>query len=86
MTPAELSIYINAHTERAKNEQQRLTIQAYMTAYFHRVKKMPNLKKLLETDKPKRKLTPAEMLEQVKKLNQAFGGKVVRKGAEEWQS
>lgn len=54
--------------------KERLTL-AYLTAYWGRVKKMPDLKKLLGEDK-KRKQTPEEMLAVVKKLNAAFNGEI----------
>lgn len=77
LTPHELSILTNAYVERMKREQDQQIIIAYLNAYWHRVKKMPNLKDVLHgKEKEKRKKSPEEMLEIVKQLNAAFGGQV----------
>lgn len=52
-------------------------MMAYMAAYWQRVKKMPSLKEVLGEAQPKLKKQDAnDMLEVVKRLNQAMGGTV----------
>ncbi|ALC92059.1 hypothetical protein AM500_21370 [Bacillus sp. FJAT-18017] len=88
MTPYELSISIKVFNEKQKLESEirkheienQLTV-AYFNARWQRVGKLSIkdltevLKKLNGEDKPKR-MTPEEMLNEVKKLNAAFGGTV----------
>lgn len=74
MTPHELNLHIHAYNERAKAEDREGISLAYLTAYWGRVKKMPDLKKLLQDDKHKKAQTPEQMLQVVKNLNAAFGG------------
>lgn len=80
MTPYELSLVVEGYTLRQKRDaKENLTI-AWMTAYYHRVKKMPDLQKALEElDKPPKpkKQTPADMLAKIKALNAKFGGTVI---------
>ncbi|HZG83830.1 hypothetical protein [Paenibacillus sp.] len=47
----------------------------YLGAYWQRVKRLDPLKKILQMMKPKQ--TQADMLEEIKRLNAVFGGKVV---------
>lgn len=76
MTPHELNLHIEAFGERRNEESESILINAYMAAYWHRVKKMPSIKEVLKkpNQKKQRDQTPAEMLEMVKKLNAALGG------------
>lgn len=79
ITPYELSLTVKAYSKKAKQEQEDLITAAYLTAYWQRVKKMPSLKEVLGIDKkprnPKKQdQTPEEMLEEIKRLNAAFGG------------
>lgn len=81
MTPYELSLVVSGYTKRKKQEAKDQLSNAWMTAYFHRVKKMPELAKLLkDLDKPPKpkKQTPEDMLEKVMALNAKFGGTVVK--------
>lgn len=86
MTPHELNLHVQAYKERLQREdKERLTL-AYLTAYFGRVKKMPDLKKLLgyeQTASKKKEQTPEQMLRTVQALNAAMGGKVVKKPTED---
>ncbi|WP_236293086.1 hypothetical protein [Paenibacillus allorhizoplanae] len=79
MTPFELRVHIEEYFEREKFMQKERITAAYMGAYFERVKKMPDIKKLFENDqqevKPKEQ-TGAEMLAEVTRLNAMFGGTV----------
>ena len=79
MTPHELNLHVEAYTERMTFEGKERITQAYLTAGWGRVKKMPDLKKLLGQDKSKKQQTPEQMLKVVQQLNAAFGGKEVRK-------
>lgn len=86
MTPHELNLHVQAFNERMKAEDREGITLAYLTAYWGRVKKLPELKKILKEDKPKREPTPErertsrreqapeQMLEKVKILNAVFGG------------
>lgn len=76
LTPLEFSILIKAFNEKEKREHDMRIVTAYLTAYWHRVKKMPSLKQVLGQS-TKTKKTPEEMLEMVKRLNEAFGGNTV---------
>jgi len=67
---------IDCYTDKQTNKYKDLITQAYFTAYFQRVKKMPKLEKLLNDveRKQKKKQTAEEMFEVVKRLNSALGG------------
>lgn len=60
--------------EQYRNEQS--ITQAYMTAAWQRSKKMPKLSEVLKKVKPKKPMTSEQMLDEIKKLNAAFGGTV----------
>ncbi len=51
-----------------------MVTQSYLTAYLHRVKKMPKLQSML-IQKPKEQ-SPEEMLQKIKALNAQMGGDV----------
>jgi len=76
MTPHELNLHIHAYNERAKAEDREGITLAYLTAYWSRIKKMPDLKKLVAEEKPKKtkNQTPEQMLQVIKNLNAALGG------------
>lgn len=83
MTPYELTLFVDAHNERMKQKTEQMEMEqelhltyAWLTAYWHRVKKMPSLKEILKKEPAKKKMTNEEMLNEVKKLNAAFGGTV----------
>lgn len=81
LTPAEFDALCDAHIKRRKIERNDQTRQAYMTAYFNRVDKMPELSKFLEDTErhaaPAREMTTEEMLGACRAICAAFGGKVV---------
>lgn len=83
MTPYELSLTIEAHHELKENElKDRLTL-VWLGEYYHRTKKLPNLReelKKISGETNKRVMSNDEMLETVKRLNAQFGGKVVKGG------
>lgn len=75
MTPHELMLRVEAHNENMATQYRQMLTQAYFTAYWQRVKRMPSLKKVLEQVKvgrPKPQ-TPEEMLAVVKSLQKQFG-------------
>jgi hypothetical protein len=74
MTPREFTLHIKVYNEKQKqNEKDKISV-AYLSAAWQRAKKLPNLKRLLEMEQPKKKMTNEEMLLKVKQLNAAFGG------------
>ena len=73
MTPRELCVYVDAYTERVKNEQDNMMIYAYMGAYLGRVKKMPQLKEFIDRKESKPK-TAEDILEEIRRMNASFGG------------
>lgn len=79
ITPHELNLCIQAYNERMTLEGKERLTMAYLTAAWGRVKKMPDLKKIIGDDKPKRQQTPEQMLKVVQQLNAAFGGKEVKR-------
>lgn len=69
MTPYELNLHIMDYAERTKQESQERLALAYLTAYWQRVKRMPDLKKLIEEPKkPKKPQTDEDMLAEANKL------------------
>lgn len=76
VTPGELSIYVDVYNQKLKNEQEEKMVIAYLGAYWHRVKKMPSLKELLNKEEKKKKQTVSDMLAEIKRLNTAMGGTV----------
>lgn len=74
MTPYELGLYIQDFNEQVKRDQEEKITLAYLGAYWQRVKKMPDLKKLLGQEKRSTEQTPNQMLAEVKKLNAKMGG------------
>lgn len=86
MTPYELTLHILAYNEKQKLENEKRKIKfeeeltvAYFGALWQRVEKLSikNLKELIEKiNQPnkKKQMTNEEILNEVKKLNTAFGG------------
>jgi hypothetical protein len=76
MTPKELNIRLEEYNNLKIEEMKTLITQAYYTAAFERSKKLPNLSNVLNkmTLNQKREMTSEEMLENIKRLNEAFGG------------
>lgn len=60
-----------------KHEGENDLVTAYLTAYYHRVKRMPDLKKLLKDNKPKKSQTSEQMLAEIKKMNTELNGATV---------
>lgn len=74
MTPRELNLHIQEYNLRTQRESEDGLALAYLTAYWHRVKRMPGLKEILNSIKPQKPLTDEELLAQIKALNAALGG------------
>jgi hypothetical protein len=75
MTPRELNLHIEVHNEGLISELNESRQNAYLTAYWGRVKRMPDLKKLLiEQAKPKKAQSDDEMLAMIKRLHKSLGG------------
>lgn len=82
MTPYELSLSVEAYFERQEAEMKdRLTL-VWLGEYYHRTKRLPNLKDELKkiTGEAKQAMTDDEMLQQVKRLNAQFGGAHIKGG------
>lgn len=82
MTPYELSLSVEAYFERQEAEMKdRLTL-VWLGEYYHRTKRLPNLKDELKkiTGEAKQAMSDDEMLQQVKRLNAQFGGAHIKGG------
>lgn len=80
MTPHELNLHIYNYVGIVKKEQEDNVVQAYLTAYWQRVKRMPSLKSVLDDMKPKQIMTDEEMLLQVEMLNDKLNRTAERTG------
>jgi hypothetical protein len=63
---------VDAYQKKVKNDYDNQITIAYLTAYWHRVERMPKLKDILKQE-PKEQ-TPDQMLAEIKKLNALMGG------------
>lgn len=80
MTPAEIFYCADFAVRRKEAETKEKIMVAYITASLARVAKMPSLQTVLgwlDSEKATKKMTPEQMLAQVKRLNQIFGGESV---------
>jgi hypothetical protein len=74
MTPHELNLHIHDFNEKQKRENDDKLTLVWLSEYWHRIKKLPPLKEVLNSKQPSKQMTNEEMLNEVKKLNVAFGG------------
>lgn len=76
MTPYELALHIEAYFERKELEHQTSITLVWLGEYYHRIKKLPPLKKVIDEvmGKEKKQMTDEQMLEKAKSLNALFGG------------
>ena len=93
MTPKQLQISLCAYEEvkrieaeeyqiKLKNSYDLAITQAWLTANWQRAKKMPNLDKVLKSNKPiQKEMTDEQIFEQIKSLNAMFGGVVISDGS-----
>lgn len=79
LTPFEFSLNVEAYGEKVVQDYKTSISIAYMTAYLHRVQRLPKLAKLLSdlNTKPKEANTMQDMFETVKSLNAAMGGSTI---------
>lgn len=77
MTPYELALYVEAWSEQKEAENITQLTLVWLGEYYHRIKKLPPLKKAVEEALGKKKnkvMTDEEMLAKAKSLNALFGG------------
>lgn len=76
MTPAELNLYVRSYVDRERDKYHNDLSLAWMTAYYHRVEKMPDIATTYPkgTKQKKKEQTADDMLAIVMKLNAKFGG------------
>ena len=79
LTPKEMSFMVSAYIEKEKRTNEDNVSLAYMNAYWTAVwqsgKKPGSLDKILGRKEVKREMTPEQILQSVKALNKALGGK-----------
>jgi hypothetical protein len=80
LTPKEFGLCVSAYNERMKREQEERMTLVYLSAYWQRVKRMPNLKELLGNGRPEREQTDEEMLREIRRINEMLGGEMMREG------
>jgi hypothetical protein len=82
LTPYELALYCEVYFESKENDLKEKLTLVWLGEYYHRTKKLPKLKdelrKILGEKQPV--MTDEEMLKMVKRLNQQFGGTVIKGG------
>lgn len=76
LTPGELFSVVRGFNKRAEREQENQIVSAYLTAYWHRVKKMPKLDEVIGKKSQPKKQDVKDMLEEIKRMNLALGGTV----------
>lgn len=76
LTPGELFSIVRGFNQRAERDQENQIVAAYLTAYWHRVKKMPRLDEVIGKKSQPKKQDAAAMLEEIKRMNVALGGTV----------
>ncbi len=74
MTPYQLNLCVSEYNNRMAKEEEEKLILAYLGAYWNRVKRMPSLKSVLGKNPVEKKMSPEEMLNEIKKLNASMGG------------
>lgn len=76
MTPAELSTLIDIYNRKQKQRHDEMVTVAYLSAYYNRVKKMPNIKDILGKKQTETEQSPSDLLNKLKELNAQLGGEV----------
>jgi hypothetical protein len=84
LTPYEFALYHEAYNEIKEAElKERLTL-VWLGEYYHRTKRLPKLKdelkKVSGSGETTKVMSNEQMLDVVKRLNQQFGGKVIKGG------
>lgn len=67
---------VRIYNKKKLQEHEEKLVVAYLTAYWNRIKKMPSLKEILNKSSGKKKQSSEQMLEEIKRLNEAMGGTV----------
>lgn len=75
MTPHELNLHIQEYNRRLQQDSEEGLILAYLTAYWQRVKRMPDLKGILNKIKKPEPMSDEQLLAQIKAINAQMGGK-----------
>lgn len=81
LTPYELFLLIEAHKQKTEQETEEKITLAYINAFWTAQfavgkKKPPSLDKILNKKAKPKKMSPEEMLAEVKRLNVMFGGNI----------
>lgn len=77
MTPYELNLHAKIYMKVRKEEEEQKIVLTYLGASWQRAKKMPSLKSILNKTEPKKKkMSENDIFEEIKRLNEAFGGDV----------
>lgn len=81
LTPYELFLHIEAHKQKTEQETEEKITLAYINALWTAQfavgkKKPPKLEEIIKKKAKPKKMTPKEMLLEVKRLNAMFGGRV----------
>ena len=81
LTPYELFLLIEAHKQKTEQEAEEKITLAYINAFWTAQfavgkKKPPRLEEIIKKKAKPKKMSPEEMLAQVKALNAMFGGKI----------
>lgn len=66
---------VGVYNSKQKQRYEELVTQSYLTAYYHRIKKMPSLKELLNKTEPKAQ-SAETLVEKLKAYNASVGGTV----------
>ena len=76
MTPYELALTVEVWAEQKEAENITKITMTWLGEYYHRIKKLPPLKKAVDElmGAKKKVMSDEEMLEKVKSLNVMFGG------------
>lgn len=79
MTPHELNIHIEEYIAAQEAKQKNEVSLAWLNAYYQRVKRMPDIKKVTNL-KPaaKKQQTDEQMLERIIAMNKTMGGKEIK--------
>lgn len=82
LTPYEFALYHEAYNEIKEAEMKESLTLVWLGEYYHRTKRLPKLQDELKkvSGESKKAMTSDQMLEAVKRLNQQFGGTVIKGG------
>lgn len=79
MTPYELNLYLEVYEEQYLAKQEERLTEIWVGEYYHRLKKLPPLKRELESlrGKEKQKMSDDEMYRIATLLNNQFKGTTI---------